>query len=116
MLGKLAVAASLILAASSAEAITVPWTATLYGSADGVSYDRVADLDISGRPNEATVRFTADDKMIALVRREAGDTHGWVGVASAPYTTWTWNDIPHRLGGPNFLVLDDGTMWAAGRA
>lgn len=94
----------------------VPWTASLYSSADGIRYDRVADLNITDRPNEATVRFMADDRMVAMVRREADDQHGWVGVANPPYTTWKWNDIPHRLGGPNFLILPGGEMWAAGRA
>jgi hypothetical protein len=90
--------------------------ATLFSTADGTSYDRVADLKVPDRPNEATVRFTADDKMVILIRREAGDKHGWVGTSAAPYTTWSWADIPHRLGGPNFLILPTGEMWAAGRA
>jgi hypothetical protein len=53
--------------------------------------------------------------MIALVRREQGDTHGWIGHAEPPYTDWTWHQTDYRLGGPDFIILPDGSMWAGTR-
>lgn len=88
----------------------------LYGSGDGVKYDKIADLDVKGYPNETTLRFLADGTMIALVRRETGDQVGWIGTSRKPYTQWQWKPTKHRLGGPNFIVLPDGEIWAAGRS
>lgn len=93
-----------------------PWDLVLYRSADGLHYDKVAVLAVPDHPNETTLRVLADGSMMALVRREAGDTRGWVGTsAKAPYTEWSWHEIPERLGGPNFIQLPDGELWAAGR-
>ena len=88
----------------------------LFVSADGVSYDLVTRLDVPGRPNETTLRVLPDGEMIALVRREAGDASGWIGASRPPYTRWSWTGTKHRLGGPNFLRLPDGSLWAAGRS
>jgi len=90
------------------------WTLKLFVSADGVSYDFVTRLDVPGRPNETTLRVLPDGEMIALVRREAGDASGWIGASRLPYTRWSWTGTKHRLGGPNFLRLPDGSLWAAG--
>ena len=57
-----------------------------------------------------------DGEMIALVRREAGGGSGWIGSSRPPYTRWTWTETKHRLGGPNFIRLPDGSLWAAGRS
>lgn len=98
------------------------WTVSLLASRDGLEYTRICRLEVPGRPNEATVRVREDGRMIALVRREgmggAGgdvDRSGWIGASRPPYTDWRWHPAGHRLGGPNFLVLPDGSMWAAGR-
>ena len=40
--------------------------------------------------------------MVALVRREAEIVFAWLGRSRAPYTTWTWRETPHQIGGPNF--------------
>ncbi len=66
-----------------------------------------------GRPNETTLRFGANDEMIALVRREADDKMGYVGRASPPYTEWKWQTSNHRYGGQNFIQLPDG-RWIVG--
>lgn len=92
------------------------WATTLYRSKDGLKWSKVTDLEIPNRPNETTLRFDGDGRMIALARREAGNRHGWIGVAKAPYKKWTWTDCGHRLGGPNFIVLDNGKMWAGSRS
>lgn len=92
------------------------WTLTLVSSADGRSFERVTALSVPGRPNETTLRFMPDGEMVALVRREAGDRLAWVGRSRAPYTTWTWRETAHQVGGPNFIRLPDGALWAAGRS
>jgi hypothetical protein len=91
------------------------WTVSLVRSHDGVRYDEICDLGVTGKPNEATIRFRANGSAIALVRREGGDKKGWVGTSEAPYTSWSWTPLSHRLGGPNFLILPAGEMWAATR-
>jgi hypothetical protein len=50
--------------------------------------------------------------MIALLRRYG---EGLIGHSKPPYTEWEWHPIPLLLGGPNFLVFPDGTMWASSR-
>ena len=91
------------------------WPAQLYAGSDGVHFERVARLAVPGRPNETTLRFLADDRMLALVRREAGNGHAWIGVSPPPYTQWNWQDAGYGVGGPDFIVLPGGAMWAAGR-
>jgi hypothetical protein len=92
------------------------WKLKLFESSDGVHYTLVTYLDVPGHPNETTLRFLPDGEMVALVRREGGNTFGWIGHARAPYKDWTWHETKHRIGGPNFLRLPDGTLWAACRS
>jgi hypothetical protein len=91
------------------------FTVRLVKSTDGEQFADVAKLNVPDRPNEATVRFQKDGTMVALVRREGGNQHGWVGSAKAPYTDWTWAELADRLGGPEFVVLPTGDMWAGTR-
>ncbi|MBN2311986.1 MAG: exo-alpha-sialidase [Candidatus Hydrogenedentes bacterium] len=91
------------------------WVLRLVTSPDGLDWEPVATLDVPGRPNETTVRFLADGRMLLLVRREGGNTRGWIGVSDAPYTGWTWHETAYRLGGPNFIPLPDGSLWAGSR-
>lgn len=92
------------------------WTLKLFSSTDGVKYNLVTDLDIPGRPNETTLRFLPDGEMIALVRREAGSKLAWIGRSKPPYKTWKWTETKHQVGGPNFIQLPDGALWAVGRS
>jgi hypothetical protein len=92
------------------------WKLKLMVSADGLKYDLVTHLDVPGHPNESTLRILPDGEMIALVRREGGNTFGWVGCSKPPYTAWRWHETKYRLGGPNFIRLPDGSLWAAGRS
>lgn len=87
----------------------------LYRSSDGLAWELVAPLTVPDQPNETTLQFEPDGAAVALVRREAGDKHGWLGHAEAPYTKWTWQSIGRFIGGPNFLILPDGRLLAAGR-
>lgn len=90
------------------------WSVSLYQSDDGESWQRVTDFTIPGRPNEATLRFRGDE-MWALLRREGGEQVSWIGRSLPPYAQWQWRPTSQRIGGPNFVVLPDGTKWAGGR-
>jgi len=92
------------------------WSLTLYSGGDGISYEPVTTFEIPGRPNETTLRFLPSGEMIAFVRREADSSSSWIGSSLPPYADWTWHETSHRVGGPNFIVLPDGRMWATGRA
>ena len=50
-----------------------------------------------------------DEEMIALVRP------GWIGNSRPPYKRWKFHKMKYRIGGPNFIRLPDGSLWAAGR-
>ena len=92
------------------------WSLRLVVSPDGTDYEEIAKFDIPGRPNETTLRFLDNGEMIALVRREGGNTHGWIGLSPPPYKEWKWHETGRRLGGPNFIILPDGRLWAASRS
>ena len=89
------------------------WGLTLYRGTDGVHWDLLKVMEVTGRPNETTLRFRPNGDMIAMVRREAGDTKGHLGYASPPYTKWQWKESNHRFGGQNFIRLPNG-LWIAG--
>lgn len=95
------------------------WALTLVASSNGLDWETVTPLAVTNRPNEATLRFTADGEMISLVRREGdsadGNAFAWIGSSRAPYTDWTWKESKLRLGGPNFIMLPNGAWWAGGR-
>ncbi|MGE0101962.1 MAG: sialidase family protein [Blastocatellales bacterium] len=80
---------------------------------DGRRYRHLTTLDVPDRPNETTLRFTSDGEMIAWVRREAGN--GRLGFSRPPYKEWSWVEQSIRLGGPNFIRLDDGRLIGATR-
>lgn len=82
-------------------------------SSDGVTWSVVGKMDVPDRPNETTLRFLPDGRMIAMVRRETGSKLGWFGEARAPFTQWTWHESNLRWGGPDLVVLPDG-RWIAG--
>jgi hypothetical protein len=92
------------------------WKLKLVTSSDGLKYDVITHLDVPGHPNESTIRFMPDGEMVAIVRREGGNGMGWIGRSKSPYKEWTWKETKHRLGGPNFIRLPDGSLWAAGRS
>ena len=92
------------------------WSLRLVASGDGVTYEEITKLDVPDRPNETTLRFLAGGAMVALVRREGGNARGWIGVSEPPYKSWKWHETGYRLGGPNFIVLPDGSRWAASRS
>lgn len=85
------------------------WVLHLYSSRDGLQWKRVASLEVTGRPNETTLRFLPNGDLVAMVRRESGDQKGWFGQAPPPYRQWTWRETGHRFGGPNFIRAADGS-------
>jgi hypothetical protein len=91
------------------------WAVKLVESRDGVNYRLVKNLEVPGRPNEATVRFFENGEAVALLRREASDKAAWIGVSRAPFTDWKWQSAGLFIGGPNFIILPNGKMIAGGR-
>lgn len=85
---------------------------------DGLHFQTVCELDVdkAAFPNETTVRFLPDGRMALLVRREKLGAKGLWGVSAAPFTQWTWKDMPVGLGGPDFIVMPDGSIIAGTRA
>ena len=89
----------------------------LYWTKDGVDWHWISELILPGltpearqtAPSETTVRFLPDDEMLALIRP------GWLGSSKPPYKKWTYHKLKHRLGGPNFIRLPDGALWATSR-
>lgn len=92
------------------------WITTLWKSQNGVNYQPLTEFMISGQPNESTIRFYPNGQMVVLMRREAEhDDHAWIGTSFPPYEDWLWHSSSYFFGGPNFLILEDGSMWASGR-
>jgi hypothetical protein len=91
------------------------WAVKFVESADGVNYRTVKNLEVPGRPNEATVRFRENSDAVALLRREREDKAAWIGVSRAPYTEWKWEPAGLFIGGPNFITRPGGQMIAGGR-
>ena len=91
------------------------WIVTLFDSPDGITWSKLTQLDVPGKPNETTVRFLKNGDMMALVRCEAPENNARIGVSKAPYTQWTWTTANHAIGGPNFIQLPDGRLIASGR-
>ncbi len=87
----------------------------LVSSKDGISYSRLTDLVLDGRPNEATIRFTPQDQMLIMHRREEADQMGYWGISPHPYVDWQWKPMNFRLGGPDFCVLDTDQILAGTR-
>lgn len=82
-------------------------------SDDGIHYKYITTFDIIGG-NETTLSFTADGKMIAVVRSDKMRA-GYIGSSKPPYKEWEFNKLQARVGGPNLILLDNGVMLCATR-
>lgn len=92
------------------------WNIKLFESSDGVNYEFITDWPILEHPNETTIHFLEDDRMLALVRRDGPtDNKAWMGISHPPYKNWNWHPTHDYFGGPNFIILPDKRMLAAGR-
>jgi hypothetical protein len=87
----------------------------LVSSADGRQYEIVSEWLLQGFANETTLRFTDRGTMVALVRRDNDPGAALIGHSDPPFINWTWSETSHRVGGPEFVILPDGAMWAGGR-
>ena len=87
----------------------------LLSTTDGVHYSNITRLPVEGSPNETTLRFAEDGRMVALVRREGDDHLAHIGVAKAPFQEWSFNPLPEAMGGPELTLLPDGQWLAAYR-
>jgi hypothetical protein len=75
----------------------------------------VAQTDAGGGyVNETAFVFEPDDRCVALMRREGGNSR--LGLAQPPYDRWTWIDLKERFNGPALLRLPDGRLLAGGRS
>ena len=88
----------------------------LYTSRAGRTFQLLGgELLTEDYPNETTLIFREDGACYALARRDAGSRSAMFGTAPPPYTEWTWQDTGMYLGGPDFVLLPDGRLLAAGR-
>ncbi|MBW3596002.1 MAG: exo-alpha-sialidase [Planctomycetes bacterium] len=87
----------------------------LYRSRNGVDWDTVTQTEAGGGyVNETAFVFEPDDRCVALLRREGGNSR--LGVSQPPYARWTWTDLDERFNGPALLRLPDGRLLAGGRS
>lgn len=92
------------------------WNIKLYESIDGIHYNLITQWPIFKHPNETTLQFLEDETMLALVRRDGlQNKEAWIGTSQPPFTKWTWQISHGYFGGPNFIILPDKRMFAAGR-
>ena len=87
-----------------------PWKSHLVKTGGGVKYDLVTTLNLPGKPNESTVRFLPDGRMLIVVRNEDGKSRGHLGISVSPFKEWSWCDINAKLGGPNVIPLPSGKL------
>ena len=89
-----------------------PRRGMLYRSRDARDWEWITEFRLPNdtwNASETTLRFLPDGEMIALTRPH------WIGTSRPPYTKWSWTKMKENIGGPNFIRLPDGTLWAAGR-
>ena len=89
-----------------------PRRCMLYRSRDALDWEWIAEFRLpqnTWNASETTLRFLPDGEMIALTRPH------WIGTSRQPYTKWSWTKMEGNIGGPNFICLPDGSLWAAGR-
>ena len=89
---------------------------SLVKTLDGIRYEDVAKIELPDFPNETTVRFLPDKRMLMMVREDSGDLQGYWGVSDPPYTDWSFKKIGFQLGGPDFIVTGDGSIIAGTRS
>jgi len=91
------------------------WSVCLLKTSDGINYDLVTRLEVTGQPNETTVRIMPDGEMLMMVRRESDDRNGIWGRSKPPYIEWEWRKLDMQLGGPDFIALEDNLIIAGTR-
>lgn len=87
-------------------------TLTLFSSRDGIHYEKIKELEVTGLPSEATLHFLPSGEMVVLVRRRG---NAWIGIASPPFQEWQWKEAQIALGSPNYVIDSKGSFFASGR-
>ncbi len=88
----------------------------LIKTTDGKHFEKITDIELGGFPNETTVRFLSDGRMALLIRREKDDKKAYLGMSEYPFTDWKLTPLPFQIGGPEMVVLPDGSLIIGGRA
>lgn len=83
------------------------WVLYLMKTTDGKNFENISKLEVDDLPNESTIRFDKNGKMYVLIRREAGDKMGVMAESNSPYKEWNYTPTTFRLGGPNFVFLNN---------
>ena len=89
-----------------------PRRGMLYRSSDGLDWEWITEFRLPNNTwnaSETTLRFMPDGELIALTRPH------WIGTSRPPYKEWSWTKIGENVGGPNFIRLPNGQLWAAAR-
>lgn len=84
----------------------------LYKTTDALDWQWITEFrpaDDIWNVSEATLRIMPDEEMIALIRPN------WIGRSQPPYVNWSFTQLEVSLGGPNFIRVPDGTLWACAR-
>ena len=81
----------------------------LYSSVDGVEWEWITEFKIP-EVSETTLRLMPDGEMIALIRPS------YIGSSRSPYREWSFTELSTTIGGPNFIRLPNGSLWATGRS
>lgn len=62
-------------------------------------------------PSEASLVFTGDSNLIAIVRDGATEGSSHIGIAKFPYEDWNWQKFPYFVRGPKLALLPDGKLF-----
>ena len=90
-------------------------TISLLRTRDGIHYELVTMMGISGTPTETMIRFMPDGRMLMMVRRDGADQQGYWAVSQPPYTQWQWKPMGFCVGGQDFVVSEEGNVIVATR-
>lgn len=79
---------------------------------DAKSFQQISSINVGGYPNESTIRFDKQNKMYVLIRRDKDKPipKGILATAIPPYTNWQLDTLQERIGGPDFLFLNNSTI------
>lgn len=86
------------------------WELYVMKTTDGINFQNVKKLDVKDLPNESTIRFDKAGQMYVLIRREAKDKMGVLATSNSPFSEWKHQTLKYRLGGPNFIFLDNDRL------
>ncbi len=88
------------------------------GNVSGEFRKLIDHVDVVGTyPNESSIIFAAGDNptAVCLLRQDGDPKRGFLGRAAPPYTSWSWQPLNCRIGGPHLIRIPDGRIIAAVR-